>query len=134
MDLALGQPTAGGEDGEILVFRGPLSSRSVYTQDVKIYSTQGQSGIGVSLGPLSTPGGDTLLAVGADAAPAWVFDVSVNTTMGTPDALWWGSAIPTGFATGDVDGDGYSDLLLGFPSSMGGDGMIKVYSGSGFTP
>lgn len=42
------------------------------------------------------------------------------------------TALGTAVATGDIDGDGHNDLLLGCPQAMAGDGDQAVHTGSVF--
>ncbi len=64
-------------------------------------------------------------AVGLEATPAWT----------SPQALDDGSELGSAVATaGDVNGDGFADIVIGAPGWHDADGMALVYHGSATGP
>lgn len=62
-----------------------------------------------------------------------VFDSSTNAIASTPGDVWsgamgdrFGAAMSGG---GDIDGDGFADLIVGEPGALGGSGRVRVLFG-----
>lgn len=81
------------------------------------------------------------VASGASASePSFValFDSATNALASAPSELWtgvagerFGEAIAGG---GDLDGDGFADLLIGAPGARGGAGLVRVVFGGASAP
>lgn len=126
-DLVVGLPGVSGGRGEILVFFGPIQSSSLSEADLSITGEAGQ-GLGSILTPMATPEDEDLLVVSGAAGPVWILDLSSGSAS-LDDAVWSDTCEPLSIAGGDLDGDGWEDLLLGFPDALGGDGQVHVQSG-----
>ena len=125
MDLAVGAPE---DKGEVSVFFGPISSDKLGAADLSFSGDDSGQEIGTTLSTLSTPDDQDLLVVSGGLGPVWILSLQ-DGSMELKDALWSDSSEPNSVATGDVDGDGWQDLLLGFPGALGGDGQVRIYTG-----
>lgn len=148
-DVIVGAPyfDAGGADaGWALVFLGSPSGLPT-TPAWTFEGTQAGAALGSSVAPAGDVNGDGLadILVGAPrhadglmgAGRAWIFHGSAAgvtlapawTAGGTQQDERFAAAVST---AGDVNGDGYSDVLVGAPQHAGsatGDGRAYVYHG-----
>ena len=153
-DVAVGAPGfSDGEAGEgvVLLFPGGPSG----VQGAPTWSFQGDSvdaQAGAALAGLGDVDGDGLadLAVGApgypgaagDAGAVLIFAGTGAGLAATPTWVIEGPADGAAFGAsvawaGDVDGDGYCDLLAGAPQAdgaAGGEGVAQLFSGSASGP
>jgi len=148
-DVIVGSPRYGDEvgqlwEGRVFVYHGSasgLAASAAWTaesdqEDVRFGDSVSTAGdvngdgysdviVGSPRDPdPSSPGGRAYLylgsASGLAASPAW-------TMQGDHEAAWTGGSVST---AGDVNGDGYSDVIVGSP---GHDGpLFQLYAGSAF--
>jgi hypothetical protein len=134
-DLAVGSPGAGLYDGRVDLHFG--SPTGVFeTPDVTLRGAAGeQLGTEITSGDLD---GDRFqdLAVASRLAPSGRVSVYPGSALGLSAApsLRIDGAVDSGFgtslATGDVNGDGYDDVVVGAPESGVGRGHVYVHLGT----
>ncbi|WP_047858930.1 MopE-related protein [Archangium gephyra] len=146
-DLLVGVPgfdTASIPDaGAVFVFYGPLTgNRSLGGADARLVGTSPDSLAGSSLarvGDLDGDGKDELLvgAPGRGSQPGRVYLVSGGSlsgtvTLGSSKTFVGqpGDLAGTSVASGDFDGDGKADLLVGAPGDSGSQGAAFLIYGS----
>lgn len=137
-DIAVGAPTITttppGGQGRVDFFTGPTPSRAA-VQTFSGSIALGQAGASIALGDLDGDG-FAEAAVGApfESSGERVYVLHGGTTLPStamatlspPTAGLFGRAV---VIPGDLDGDGYSDLVVGAPSAASGAGRVWVYLG-----
>ena len=128
-----------GSTDEALVFRG-----SGFAPTVSSYESFDSADIVVSAGDVNGDGYGDLLAGYPGAGRVRIFlgpDYGVPSSGGTPTAAWTiGPGSNTGFGSsastaGDINGDGYGDIIVGEPDFNGGQGRAVIYlSNAGAAP
>jgi len=78
---------------------------------------------------LDGPGAVYLIKGGPDPVPGPLFSVATKVVVGERNEDWLGWAI----ATGDIDGDGLTDVAIGAPGRNEGTGQVKVWTEGTFT-
>ncbi|HNS50708.1 MAG TPA: FG-GAP-like repeat-containing protein [Anaerolineae bacterium] len=149
-DIAVGAPRYSGggyyEEGRVYVFYGnaagfddPPWSDDRYNQtSASLGSTVAAAGDVNGDGYADVIAGVPGYYSGNFKAAAVLYQGAAGGMVNTPLWSWYGS--PTGSRqvtaglAGDVNGDGYGDLLLGSPGFGGGTGRAYLYYGSGSGP
>ncbi len=140
-DLAVGQPEATPGSG-VVVYPGSASGL-LTAAAVTLTPPPGAAGFGLSVAAIGDVNGDGFcdLAVGApsalrDVGRVFIYHGSSGGLRGEPDVTLddpepatsqFGAAVSSG---GDVNGDGFADLVVGAPQAMV-RGRAYVYYGSG---
>ncbi|MCU0224991.1 MAG: FG-GAP-like repeat-containing protein [Acidobacteria bacterium] len=144
-DLAVGSPDEDGSAGRVRVYRGSMSGPS---HDAPwVFGAGGQAGqqFGTAVGTAGDVNGDgyaDLLITApfydtageADAGRAHVYYGSASGPASTPawtvegvgSSRYYGRAATT---AGDVNGDGFSDVIVGAPGSESVPGAVYAYHG-----
>ncbi|MEZ4410837.1 MAG: FG-GAP-like repeat-containing protein [Polyangiales bacterium] len=137
-DIAIGAPTitttAPGGQGRVDMFRGPTpanAATSTFSGSVAL----GQAGAALAMGDLDGDGFADL-AVGApfESSAERVYILRGGSTLPStaavtltpPAAGLFGRSL---VIPGDLNGDGYNDLVVGAPSAASGAGRVYVYLG-----
>jgi hypothetical protein len=139
-DLVVGAPDASAAIGTVRVYRGSLAAVGA-APSATLTGTSAGDAFGTALASAGDVDGDgfTDLVVGAPGAlggagAAYVFHGSsagLALTAGTINAGADGDrAGATVAGAGDVNGDGYADVLVGAPNANGGSGLVRLYLGS----
>lgn len=116
-DLAIGMPEKGaGGKGEVYVFLGPIQSGNLDQEDRKLKGKSGGDGVGLQI--LAYPSVTQDLVYIRGEGGAWLFELDGG-DQDTKDAVWSATGTPSSTAVGDFDGDGASDLALGYTSGAG---------------
>jgi FG-GAP-like repeat/FG-GAP repeat len=137
-DVAIGETGAPGSSGYVYVYYGSkqgLAKNSSNASDQITAPTSAMTSFGQSVASAGDVNGDGFadLVVGAGAS-AYVYYGSDNglVTSATPAELIQGS-MQFGFSVasaGDVNGDGYADIVVGDPGGGQGGGVAYLFLGS----
>lgn len=137
VDLAVGAPWSGGNDGRVYVISGhelPGDGRLDEVADLVLLPMHSGGWFGAALAALPAEGGGAELVVGAPGHDAGAGRALVHPVFlldDSPSPLHHTAIVPGGdrdlpdhvgrwLATGDVDGDGLADLLVGSPDHQAG--------------
>jgi hypothetical protein len=144
-DVIVGTPFSGADAGEARLYLG--SATGLPSTDAWVFSGSAGDRVGVSVDGAGDVNGDGFddIVVGADGSgQALVFlgrdFLAPLTTPAWTGTISGGAAGDYGYAVsgaGDVNGDGYADLLVGAPrwaNTTGGTGSSFLYLGSASGP
>ncbi len=140
-DVVVGAPGVGLSTGQVYVYHGSASGLSTTATTTLSGSTAGlEYGAAVAvLGDVNGDGYDDVAIAAPQHSSAtgrvWVFhgrgagmaSTATTTLSGGAAGDEFGTALA---AAGDVNGDGYDDLLVGAPAAGGGAGAAYVFHGS----
>lgn len=137
-ELVIGQPSYSGAQGAAFVYFGGASFDNVAETKLDPPSPEETFGRAVaSAGDMNGDGYDDLVVSAHSAARAWVYFGGAGATLDpvadvtlTGPGPWFGQDATT---VGDVNGDGYDDLLIGAPDYDGSGARAYLYLG-GATP
>jgi hypothetical protein len=152
-DIAVSAPGYNNFQGQVRIYYGsatglPALADLTLFGDANASTCQNGERFGMSLAIADFHhDGNEDLAVGADwfgdcrgrvylflgaPSPAGVSSTPAMQLLGQQDAAWFGNAISN---AGDVNGDGYADLIVGSPMHTNGvghasEGLVSLFSGS----
>ena len=138
MDVIVGARLADSQDGAAYVYLGTTTGLSTSTATELSEGTAGQYGYSVSsAGDVNSDGFDDVI-VGApldSGGSVYVYHGSVSGIATSPsttiragaDSARQGADVAS---AGDVDGDGYDDIIIGDPDSTGFAGQFHIHHGS----
>ncbi|HCH65695.1 MAG TPA: hypothetical protein DFR83_23025 [Deltaproteobacteria bacterium] len=141
-DLLVGDPGYDGNRGRVLVHHGSRGADVGSTADVQLEGQTASEWFGVAVAGAGDIDGDALgdLVVGAHAwsgitGRAYIFLGSASGLPGTPDTTLSGVNGLDNFgravdAAGDVNQDGYADLVIGAFNGASAYGQASVFHGS----
>lgn len=139
VDLVVGVAGASSDRGQVTVWLGPVSTdKSFSSADATLTGGSGD-GAGASVHgvpDLDGDGADELWVGGASGASAWLWyggsGVSGALTLSDAALILEGSgdALGAAGAAGDLDGDGFFDLISGAPSTSSDAGAAVLLSGA----
>ena len=153
-DMVIGAPEAGEGSGAVWVSDGLIGEDRIVEDEAIRIEGQAFSGLGTTMAPLQDIDGDGVseLALGAPGygvtamASPWrapdplgavyiVSQIEDARVGGLADAEIVGDEVYNGFASvlgdaGDMDGDGYGDLLVSAPEADYSAGKVWLFSGA----
>ncbi|TGL50850.1 VCBS repeat-containing protein [Leptospira wolffii] len=144
-DLAIGASDYNAQQGRTYIFHGSSTGFTVSSAAsanlILTYPGSNEFGYTVAIGDVNGDGYDDLATsayhVGGYAGLAFVYysagSTGISSTAGTSVAGPSGSNFSAGIGLGDINGDGYDDLIAGANGYSGNFGGVWVFHSSGTT-
>ncbi len=137
-DVAVGAPGAEGGAGRVYVWRGPFGA-TLPAPDAVLTSADGSPGFGAAVACVGDVDGDGYTDLGVSAYDESASSGTVEIFHGASGlALRRGARLAAteglsfGFSldgAGDINVDGYADVIVGQPQAVGGRGRAFIYRG-----